>query len=213
MKKKILLIFIATLAIITSISLIRWYSHNEFKRYLKSQKYQYLSVLGGGTDKKQVRATIIINMDAFEHEEEFIKEVQKCKCDIEQYIENKYTEFLPSIPNVEIAILNDDFGPYTIHLANNSESLTGKDEYFSNELKIDCGYFNCPEMNISSLNCLDGFKYLRINEFNGTDYANALQKLNDLQYLQIETKENINEIDSNMIKEQHPDCKIEIKQK
>ena len=63
-------------------------------------------------------------------------------------------------------------------------------------------------MDISSFSCIDGFKYLRLNELKGIDYASALSNIKDLQYLEIETKENLNDIDTDKIKEQHPNCKI-----
>lgn len=58
-------------------------------------------------------------------------------------------------------------------------------------------------MELSSLGKLNGFK--------GTDYVSTLQDLDALQYLNILTDENVNDIDIKKLQEQHPDCKIYIR--
>lgn len=209
MKKRIILTVItAFVLIIAAIGAIKTYSSNKLKRYIKSQNYQYLILKDAHSNKNEVSSTFELNLSAFENEKEFAIEVQSLKSDIEKFLENNYHDSITLIPLVNIVIANDNRFGACLRLSNNTGDTFNERGYTSNELKIDCGYIYCSGMDISSFSCIDGFKYLRLNELKGIDYASALSNIKDLQYLEIETKENLNDIDTDKIKEQHPNCKI-----
>ena len=209
MKKRIILTVItAFVLIIAAIGAIKTYSSNKLKRYIKSQNYQYLILKDAHSNKNEVSSTFELNLSAFENEKEFVIEVQSLKIDIEKFLENNYHDSITLIPLVNIVIANDNRFGACLRLSNNTGDTFNERGYTSNELKIDCGYIYCSGMDISSFSCIDGFKYLRLNELKGIDYASALSNIKDLQYLEIETKENLNDIDTDKIKEQHPNCKI-----
>lgn len=210
MKKKIIIFIASIILIITSIVSFQVYSKNKLKRYLKSQNYSFVTVNGALANKKEIRVTLWLDFSAFEHEDKFAIEVKKIKNDVEQFLENNYHAYLPSVPIVNISIINDDRAGAFLKLSNNTGNTFHERGYTSKELKIDCGYIYCSGMNISSFSCIDDLKYLRLNDLKGIDYANALNNMNDLQYLEIETKENLNDIDIDKLKEQHPNCKIEL---
>ncbi|MBR6968655.1 MAG: hypothetical protein IKH78_08990 [Ruminococcus sp.] len=209
MKKKIIIFIASIILIITSIVSFQVYSKNKLKRYLKSQNYSFVTVNGALANKKEIRVTLWLDFSAFEHEDKFATEVQRIKNDIEKYLDDNYHDALPSIPKVKITINNNERADGFLFLSNYTGSAFQESgEYASKELKIECGYIFCSGMNISSFSCIDGFKYLRFKELKGIDYASALNNMKDLQYLEIESKENLNDIDTDKIKEQHPNCKI-----
>ena len=213
MKKKIIIGIAFILLIFIGIDCVKTYSKHKLKRYLKSQNYSFVTVNGAIANKEEIRAYLGLNLSAFENEDKFAAEVQHIKNDIEKYLEDNYHDALPSVPKVKISILNDDRSGSYVLLSNNAgNTFLERDGYTSKELKIECGYIFCSGMNISSFNCIDGFKYLRFNELKGIDYASALNNMKDLQYLEIETKENLNDIDVNKIKERHPNCIIELRE-
>ena len=209
MKKKIIIGIAFILLIFIGIDCVKTYSKHKLKRYLKSQNYSFVTVNGAITDKNEIRVSFGLDLSAFENEDKFATEVQRIKNDIEKYLDDNYHDALPSVPKVKITINNDERADGFLFLTNyTGDTFIVRDGYTSKELKIECGYIFCSGMNISSFSCIDGFKYLRFKELKGIDYASALNNMKDLQYLEIESKENLNDIDTDKIKEQHPNCKI-----
>ena len=209
MKKKIIIGIAFILLIFIGIDCVKTYSKHKLKRYLKSQNYSFVTVNGAITDKNEIRVSFGLDLSAFENEDKFATEVQRIKNDIEKYLDDNYHDALPSIPKVKITINNNERADGFLFLSNYTGSAFQESgEYASKELKIECGYIFCSGMNISSFSCIDGFKNLRFKELKGIDYASALNNMKDLQYLEIESKENLNDIDTDKIKEQHPNCKI-----
>ncbi len=213
MKKKIIIGIAFILLLLTGIDCVKTYSKHKLKRYLKSQNYSFVTVNGAIANKEEVRAYLGLDLSAFENEDKFAAEVQHIKNDIEKYLDDNYHDALPSVPKVKITINNNERADGFLFLSNyTGDTFIVRDGYTSKELKIECGYIFCSGMNISSFSCIDGFKYLRFNELKGIDYASALNNMKDLQYLEIETKENLNDIDVNKIKERHPNCIIELRE-
>ena len=185
---------------------------NILEKYILSKEYKYLVLESAHSGKENVYAEFSINPEGIRLEEDFANDLKQLKNDMEYFLQHNYSDALPLVPDVKIAVLNDDVRPVTIYMTNHSTIYSNAPVYYAHNLKIECGFFTCRDMSLSSLGKLNGFKFLQFSSFQGTDYVNTLQCLDDLQYLNIWTDENVNDIDINKLQEQHPNCKIDIKQ-
>lgn len=220
MKKKTAIIACPIILImLIAIILISYYKNanssdkNILEKYLLSKEYKYLVLESAHSNEKNVYTEFSIKQDgkrSKEDEEVFANEVMQLKTDMEYFLQNNYNDALPYVPTVKVAVLNDDAYPVTIYMTNYSTIIGSAPVYYASDLKIECGFITCLDMELSSLGNLNGFKYLQLSSFKGTDYVNTLQDLNDLQYLNILTDENVNDIDIKKLQEQHPDCQIDI---
>ena len=181
------------------------------EKYLLSKEYKYLVLESAHSGKKNVYAGFSIPHEEIRPEEEkgFANEVKQLRTDMEYFLQQNYSDSLPLVPNVKIAIETDAGYPVTIYMANHSMIYSHAPVYYARDLKIECGFFTCYDMEITSFSKLYDFKFLQLSAFKGTDYVNVLQDLDELQYLNILTDE-YNNIDIKKLQEQHPDCKIHI---
>lgn len=93
------------------------------EKYLLSKEYKYLVLESAHSDEKTVYAGFTTKQEGKRTKEDevgFANEIKLLKTDMESYLQHNYNDSLPYVPDVKIAVLNDDAYPVTIYMTNHS---------------------------------------------------------------------------------------------